>query len=124
MILVALTEVSSNLSDQFRRLVAQLPALVQPQTTVAAESTERQVQRRLTAKQVEQQVTSYQAGASVKELAAEWQLHRTTVAAQLRRAGVQLRRQGVSADQLPEAHPTVWPRLVMPTLGRALRLRR
>lgn len=39
----------------------------------------------------------------MKELAAHWGLHRTTVAAQLRQAGVQLRRQGVPDALLDEA---------------------
>lgn len=37
------------------------------------------------------------------ELAGAWQLHRTTVAAHLRRAGVPLRRRGLSAEQRAEA---------------------
>jgi hypothetical protein len=39
----------------------------------------------------------------MKGLAARWDLHRTTVAAQLRRAGVELRRQGIPAEQLDDA---------------------
>ncbi|MBA8794624.1 lambda repressor-like predicted transcriptional regulator [Friedmanniella endophytica] len=45
----------------------------------------------------------YQAGISMSELAQRWRMHRTTVAAQLRRAGVELRRQGVPDGQLAEA---------------------
>lgn len=52
-------------------------------------------QRRLTPGQAVQLVAEYQDGASMKDLAAKWQLHRTTVAACLRRADVELRRQGV-----------------------------
>jgi len=39
----------------------------------------------------------------MKELATRWNLHRTTVAAQLRQAGVRLRRQGVPDPLLDEA---------------------
>jgi transcriptional regulator of aromatic amino acid metabolism len=43
---------------------------------------------------VQQLVAEYEDGASMKELAARWSLHWTTVAAQLRQAGVHLRRHG------------------------------
>jgi len=79
-----------------------LPGLLRRQAAVAVKPAQRQAQRRLTPEQVEQLVADYQVGASMKELAAKWQLHRTTVAAQLRRAGMQLRRRGISADQLPD----------------------
>ncbi len=39
----------------------------------------------------------------MQELAVRWGLHRTTMAAQLRKAGVELRRQGVSEEQREEA---------------------
>ena len=61
------------------------------------------MQRRLAAEQVGQLVNEYEAGDDMKELAVRWKLHRTTVAAQLRRAGVRLRRQGVPAERLDEA---------------------
>ena len=64
---------------------------------------ERQVQRRLTAEQVDQLRSEYRAGASMKDLAKQWRLHRTTVAAHLRRGGVALRRQGVPDARLSEA---------------------
>ncbi len=60
-------------------------------------------QRRLTADQVAALVVEYQAGADMRELAVRWQVHRTTVAGHLRRAGVELRRQGLSEKQLSEA---------------------
>jgi DNA-directed RNA polymerase specialized sigma24 family protein len=99
---VALTEVSSNLSALFKRLAAGLPVLLRRSAQPKAQQ-ERQVQRRLTSDQVEHLVADYQAGASMKELTVKWQLHRTTVAAQLRRSGVELRRRGVPADRLDEA---------------------
>jgi uncharacterized protein (DUF433 family) len=45
----------------------------------------------------------YQAGADMAVLAHDWNLHRTTVAALLRRAGIELRRQGIPGDRLQEA---------------------
>ena len=39
----------------------------------------------------------------MKELAACWGLHRTTVAAQLRQAGFRLHRQGIPIDRFNEA---------------------
>lgn len=65
--------------------------------------TERQLQRRLTAEQGAELVAEYQAGDDMKVLADRWRVHRTSVAAQLRRAGVELRRQGVPADVLDDA---------------------
>jgi lambda repressor-like predicted transcriptional regulator len=94
--LVALTGSSSKQQTLVSRLAARLA------TALVATSTDhrqgppvrqRQTQRRLTAEQTQQVTDEYEAGASMKELAARWDLHRTTVAAQLRQAGVQLRRQ-------------------------------
>ncbi len=39
----------------------------------------------------------------MKVLAARWKMHRTTVAAQLRRAGAELRWQGVPTERISEA---------------------
>ncbi len=64
---------------------------------------ERQLQRRLTAEQVDQLLSEYRAGASMKDLADQWRLHRSTVAAHLGRAGVALRRRGVPDARLGEA---------------------
>lgn len=48
-------------------------------------------------------MAKYQGGADMRELAVRWHVHRTTVAGHLRRAGVELRRQGLSDKQLGEA---------------------
>jgi DNA-directed RNA polymerase specialized sigma24 family protein len=64
---------------------------------------QRQAQRRLAPEQAALLVAEYEAGADMKALAALWSLHRTTVAAQLRQAGVYLRRQGVPDSQVDEA---------------------
>src|SRR4051794_38221271 len=100
--MVALTGSSSNFRTHVRRLTVALPDLAgrRPQRKPARQ---RQAQRRLTVEQVEQLVADYQAGADMKQLASSWGLHRTTVAAQLRRAGVELRRQGIPEDQLADA---------------------
>ncbi len=48
-------------------------------------------------------MAEYEAGADMRDLAARWGVHRTTVADHLRRAGIELRRQGLSHEQLSEA---------------------
>jgi hypothetical protein len=50
-----------------------------------------QTQRRLSAEQVDQLVAAYQAGKTVRELASQFDLHRTTVLAHLERQGVSRR---------------------------------
>jgi hypothetical protein len=99
---VALTGGSSKQFLLFRRLAAALPSLLKGRAGPIS-IRRRQVQRRLTLEQAEQLVSEYQAGASMKDLAARWRLHRTTVASQLRLAGVVIRRQGVPGDRLDEA---------------------
>ena len=87
------------------RLAASQPALVANATAQRQSPSvrQRQTQRRLTKEQTQQLGIDYESGASMQELAARWSLHRTTVAAQLRQAGVPLRRQGIPADRLAEA---------------------
>jgi len=102
---VALTGSSSKQSALFSRLAADQPALVATSGDHGQDPPirQRQTQRRLTAKQLQRLVAKYEAGASMKELAARWDLHRTTVAAQLRQAGIELRRQGIPPAGLDEA---------------------
>ena len=90
-------------SSLFRRLAQALPTLLRRRASPSAPAKQRQAQRRLTTQQVERLTAEYQAGKDIKALAVRWGMHRTTVAAQLRRAGVALRRQGVPADRLDEA---------------------
>ena len=87
------------------RLAASQPALTSTATDRRRQPAvrQRQAQRRLTAEQVQQLVAEYENGASVQDLASHWGIHRTTVAAQLRQAGVRLRRQGVPDRLLDEA---------------------
>lgn len=94
---------SSKQSALFRRLAEELPALLRRRPRRAKPGKQQQTQRRLSPQQVERLVAEYQAGADMKELAARWELHRTTVATHMRRAGVALRRQGVPGDRLDEA---------------------
>jgi hypothetical protein len=61
------------------------------------------MQRRLKPEQVDQLVAEYQTGESMLYLAKRWQMHRTTVADHLRRAGVAVRERGIPADRLGEA---------------------
>jgi hypothetical protein len=102
---VALTGSSSKQKALVSRLADSQPALLTRSTGRQERSAirQRQAQRRLTAEQVQQLIAEYEAGASMKELATRWDLHRTTVAAQLRQAGAPLRRQGIPADRLTEA---------------------
>lgn len=99
---VALTGASSSFRTHVRRLTDALPGLGSHRRHHEPAG-QRQVQRRLTADQVEQLITEYRAGADMNEIAASWGVHRTTVAAQLRRASVELRRQGIRADKLADA---------------------
>jgi transposase-like protein len=53
--------------------------------------------------QRDQLVAEYVSGASMLALARRWELHRTTVAEHLRRAGVAVRQRGIPAEKLDEA---------------------
>ncbi len=99
---VVLTGGSSKFLGLLRGLASALPSLSEP-SGPPAEAPAPPVQRRLTADQAAELVAEYQAGADMRELAVRWQVHRTTVAGHLRRAGVELRRQGLSEEQLGEA---------------------
>ncbi len=79
---------SSKQNALFRRLAAELPALLRRRPKQAKPQTQRKAQRRLTPEQVAQLVREYEAGDDIRALAARWGLHRTTVAAHLGRAGV------------------------------------
>ena len=100
--LVALTGASLNFRTHVSRLSAGLPAVLRRRLQVHPVK-QRQVQRRLTAKQAAQLAAEYEAGASMQQLADRWNLHRTTVADQLRRAGVAIRQRGIPPERLDEA---------------------
>jgi DNA-binding CsgD family transcriptional regulator len=100
--MVALTGSSSNFRTHVSRLVAGLPALLGRRPPVHPIK-QRQVQRRLTPKQAARLAAEYQAGDSMQQLADRWNLHRTTVADHLHRAGVTIRQRGISPERLDEA---------------------
>jgi DNA-directed RNA polymerase specialized sigma24 family protein len=63
----------------------------------------KQAQRRLSLESQAVVVSEYEAGATIQALAAEHRVYRTTVTAILQRAGVPLRRRGLSPHQAVEA---------------------
>ena len=101
--LVELTRQSSKFEAQVRGLSAGLAHLLDgPKHTAARTGPASPVQRRLTADQTAELAAEYRAGTNMKQLALRWEVHRTTVAGHLRRAGVELRRQGLSPEQISE----------------------
>lgn len=62
----------------------------------------RTTQPRLSDEKVSQIVTAYKAGKTVYELAAEYDCHRATISAVLKRQGVALRRTSPTAEQIDE----------------------
>lgn len=63
----------------------------------------RQQQRRLTVAECQHAIESYLAGSSMKQLAAEFKVHRVTIAALLRKHNVPPRRQGISSGEIETA---------------------
>jgi lambda repressor-like predicted transcriptional regulator len=63
----------------------------------------RQHQRRLTMTEITELMKEYQQGASVKELAQRFGIHRVTATAVLQRHGVELRRSGLVPADIPAA---------------------
>ena len=60
----------------------------------------RQRQRRLTGAQVAEMAAKYKSGATVYELAAEFGCHRTTVAERLKKAGIAMRGQSPTSEDV------------------------
>jgi predicted transcriptional regulator len=60
----------------------------------------RQRQRRLTEAQVREMVARHEGGATAYELAAEFGCHRTTVAAQLKKAGIAMQYQSPTSEAI------------------------
>lgn len=71
--------------------------------TVPPPSHAKQIQRRLDVTAQAAVVTEFQAGATIRALAAKHQVHRTTVSAILQRAGVPARQRGLRPEQISEA---------------------
>lgn len=63
----------------------------------------RPLQNRLHAEQQAALVQEYVVGSSIKDLAAKFQVHRTTATAILSRAQVDMRQRGLTAEQTPQA---------------------
>jgi hypothetical protein len=61
------------------------------------------VVRRLKHDEVSQLVASYEAGATVCQLSTQFNIHRTTVSAHLRRQGARVRLTGMTDEQIAEA---------------------
>jgi transposase len=66
-------------------------------------TTVRQKQHRLNRAEIKRLVARYEAGARVKELAAEFEVERRTVSAILQREGVPPRQRGLNVEQVDEA---------------------
>ncbi len=101
--MVGLTGGSSKETPLLRRLAAELPAQLRHRAPRSKPVKPRQVQRRPTPDQLDHLVRQYEVGDDMKVLAAGWSVYRATVAAQLQRAGVTLRRTGLPGDRLDEA---------------------
>jgi lambda repressor-like predicted transcriptional regulator len=63
----------------------------------------RQRQRRLTASEKVAVAQQYRAGAEMRELAVTFKVHRASISRCLRELGIPLRRQGLRAEDVPEA---------------------
>jgi len=121
--MVALRGGSSNQTSRFSRLADALPTLLGRRLR-SRHVRKRQVQRRLTPKEIEQLLTEYRAGDSMQELARKWRLHRTTVTEHLRRSSIAVRHRGDSDREARRSDPALRRRMVLPTAGRTLWLRR
>lgn len=121
--MVALRGGSSNQTSRFSRLADALPTLLGRRLR-SRHVRVRQVQRRLTPKEIEQLLTEYRAGDSMQELARKLRLHRTTVTEHLRRSSIAVRHRGDSDREARRSDPALRRRMVLPTAGRALWLRR
>ncbi len=97
-----LTRGSSKQLDLIRRLAARLPDLTTEDRPPPA-SRARQLQRRLDKVKIEELISSYEAGQTIAALAMEYGVHPHTVSQHLKRAGVQLRQQGLTDEQKTEA---------------------
>ncbi len=97
-----LTGGSSKFLDLLKRLAARLPDLDTEDRPPPAPRA-RQLQRRLVKVKIEELIRSYEAGQTIAALAMEYGVHPQTVSQHLKRAGVQLRRQGLTDEQKTEA---------------------
>ncbi len=99
--MVVLSGLSANFCSQLVKLVSELDTvLARPLVEPVRSNT--QEQRRLEPAEVGDLVAAYEGGASMKELAKRHRIHRTTVAHWLKINHCELRRQGMSDDQIVE----------------------
>jgi DNA-binding CsgD family transcriptional regulator len=92
----------SNLPDQGERVRHILEIVPEDSTKVNARA-QKQPQHRLTPEETERLKRTYEAGATLRDLAREFQIHRTTAADLLERSGVFRRVKGPSEVQMSEA---------------------
>ncbi len=97
---VVLTGQSSKQFALVRQLAAALPGLADASRPAAPP---RQQQVRLTPARVAKLVAAYEAGLDMNELAKLYGIHRHSVRAHLDKAGVELRRRGLTQAQVDEA---------------------
>jgi hypothetical protein len=91
-----------NPSDQGERL-RQVLEMVPSGPQTAIPRTPKQVHRRLQPLQVDEVVSQYLAGATLKELGKQYQVHQTTISELLEQRGVQRRYRSLSVDRVAEA---------------------
>ena len=99
--LVVLTRASSKWKAQVRALQADLPGVLSAPRKIVVRAP-RQQQHRLRDDEVQRIIGAYRDGSDMKQLAREYGVHRSTVAALLRKHSVALRREGISEVVLPE----------------------
>ena len=96
-----LTEVSWNFDWLLNQVMASLDEVLARPLKIPIRSP-KQRQRRLTPTDITELVAAYSGGADIKELATQYEVHRTTVANHLHENSVELRRLGVTDVALPE----------------------
>ncbi|WOP17372.1 hypothetical protein [Raineyella sp. LH-20] len=90
------------LASDLERLIAKLPAPNTPATRPARTPASRNI-RDLRADELAAMIADYQGGATLSELATEHGYNRVGISDALKRAGVQLRKQGLSREQIDQA---------------------
>jgi DNA-directed RNA polymerase specialized sigma24 family protein len=80
----------------------------------------RQIQRRLSGNESEEVCRAYQAGLTIRELSAQFAVHKTTVTAVLERAGIDRRIRTISAGEVTRATRLYREGLSTATIGAAL----
>jgi hypothetical protein len=110
-----------NPSDQGERLRHILETVPSgPQTPIPR--TPKQIHHRLQPAQVDEVVHRYLAGATLKELGKQYQVHRTTISELLEQRGVQRRYRSLSLDQVADAVKLYESGLSLVRVGEILRV--